>query len=382
MARPDPLSARIEQWRPDLLTALARLYSDPEVVAGRLVDLVRAAHAARPAELLALDLQRIREPDWFQRSHNVGYAAYADRFAGTLAGVAGHAEHLAGLGVTYLHLMPLLQPRPTPNDGGYAVQDYRTVRPDLGTVEDLQDLATTLRGHGISLCLDLVLNHVAREHEWAAAARAGDPARRDYFHVFADRTLPDAYERTLPEVFPDFAPGQLHLGRGARRVGVDDVQRLPVGPQLGQPGRRLRVRRHHPEPGQPAGWRCFRLDAIAFIVEAARHQLPEPARGPRRSPRCCARSPGSPPRRSSSRPRRSSAPRTCRRTSASGEHAGKVSDLAYHNSLMVQVWSMLACRDVTPRHPGPAAPATSRQHHVLDHLPALPRRHRLGHRRR
>ena len=137
----------------------------------------------------------------------VGYAAYADRFAGTLAGVGERASYLRDLGVGYLHLMPLLTPRPAPNDGGYAVMDYRSVRPDLGTVDDLRDLATTLRGEGISLCLDLVLNHVAREHEWAAAARAGDAEKRAYFHVYDDRAVPDAYEATLPEVFPDFAPG-------------------------------------------------------------------------------------------------------------------------------------------------------------------------------
>ena len=51
----------------------------------------------------------------------VGYAAYADRFAGTLAGVAERAPYLTDLGVGYLHLMPLLTPRPAPNDGGYAV---------------------------------------------------------------------------------------------------------------------------------------------------------------------------------------------------------------------------------------------------------------------
>ena len=82
---------------------------------------------------------------------------------------ASTRPYLGELGVTYLHLMPLLQPRPGPNDGGYAVADYRTVRPDLGTVDDLRALATPLRAHGISLCLDLVLNHVAREHEWAEA---------------------------------------------------------------------------------------------------------------------------------------------------------------------------------------------------------------------
>ncbi len=43
-----------------------------------------------------------------------------------------------------------------------------------------------------------------------------------------------------------------------------------------------------------------------------------------------------------------------------GHFTGKVSDLAYHNSLMVQVWSMLASRDV-----GLAA-------HALSHLPPKP----------
>src|SRR5207237_6592092 len=106
--------------------------------------------------------------DWFQSTRMLGYACYADRFAGTLRGVAEHVPYLQELGVTYLHLMPLLQPRPAPNDGGYAVADYRQVRGDLGTVEDLAALAGDLREAGISLTLDLVLNHVAAEHAWAA----------------------------------------------------------------------------------------------------------------------------------------------------------------------------------------------------------------------
>ena len=102
---------------------------------------------------------------------------------------------------------PLLKPRPGDNDGGYAVMDYRSVREDLGTMEDLRDLTGTLRAEGISLCLDLVLNHVAAEHEWAVRARAGEQRYRDYFHVEPDRAAVDAWEATLPEVFPDFAPG-------------------------------------------------------------------------------------------------------------------------------------------------------------------------------
>ena len=71
----------------------------------------------------------------------------------------------------------------------------------------LCDLADELRANGISLVMDLVLNHVAREHEWARRARDGEQRYRDYFYVYPDRTVPDQYERTLPEVFPDFAPG-------------------------------------------------------------------------------------------------------------------------------------------------------------------------------
>ena len=68
----------------------------------------------------------------------LGYAAYAERFAGDLAGITGKIDYLNELGVSYLHLMPLLQPREGDSDGGYAVADYRRVRSDLGTMDDLR----------------------------------------------------------------------------------------------------------------------------------------------------------------------------------------------------------------------------------------------------
>jgi amylosucrase len=52
-----------------------------------------------------------------------------------------------------------------------------------------------------------VLNHTSDDHEWARQARAGSAYHRALYHVFPDRTMPDAYERTLPEVFPELAPG-------------------------------------------------------------------------------------------------------------------------------------------------------------------------------
>jgi amylosucrase len=206
----DAFLARLEQSAFDIREPLEALYGDvvdiDELVNDLVCDAIDAA-AARPAKLRILDRRREIDPAWFQRSRMIGYVAYADRFAGSLEGVAKHLDYLVELGVTYLHLMPLLKPRAGENDGGYAVQDYDEVDPRVGTMADLQALADDLHERGIALCIDLVVNHTAREHQWAQQALAGDPVYRDCYLVFPDRTLPDAYERTLPEVFPDMAPG-------------------------------------------------------------------------------------------------------------------------------------------------------------------------------
>src|SRR5207344_1640185 len=128
-----------------------------------LVDIARTA-AERPPGLRELDHEREITPDWLQREQAVGYVAYVDRFGGTLAGVRERLPYLRELGVTYLHLMPLLHARPAPNDGGYAVLDYAAVEPALGSIEDLRELATELRRSGMALCVDVVLNHTAAEH--------------------------------------------------------------------------------------------------------------------------------------------------------------------------------------------------------------------------
>ena len=98
--------------------------------------------------------------------------------------------------------MPLLAPREGDSDGGYAVRDYRAVDPRFGAMDDLERLCGLARHRGVSVCVDLVLNHCAAEHPWALAARAGDPEHEAMFWVVPDRELPDAFERTLPEVFP------------------------------------------------------------------------------------------------------------------------------------------------------------------------------------
>ncbi|HET7690966.1 MAG TPA: amylosucrase [Nocardioidaceae bacterium] len=199
-------AARLEQVGHDLRRALTGVYGEEVDVEALVLDALEAA-AARPEALAVLDRRREVDPSWFLSEQMIGYVCYADRFAGTLEGVADHLHYLEQLGVSYLHLMPLLEPREGENDGGYAVADYDAVDPRVGTMADLEALAAAAHDRGIALCIDLVLNHTAREHAWARAAVAGDPTYRRFYRFFPDRTQPDAYERTLPEVFPDMAPG-------------------------------------------------------------------------------------------------------------------------------------------------------------------------------
>jgi len=337
-------AARLQRYSPDLLAGLTGAYPEHAVeMAQRAVEIAASSFRRRPEDLRLLDLRRHADPQWYQHPRMLGYAAYADLFAGGLRGVIDKVDYLAELGVTYLHLMPLLKPRPGPNDGGYAVMDYRAVREDLGSIDDLRELATALRRVGISLTVDLVLNHVAMEHDWARAAAGGDHYYRDYFFMFADRDIPNAYERTLPEVFPDFAPGNFTF---------DDESQSWVWTTFNTWQWDLNWR--NPEVFfefadiicwlANLGVECIRLDAIAFIVKrlgTSCQNQPE-VHAITQALRAIARI---------------AAPALIFKAEAIvgptdlpaylgvGKHAGRVCDLAYQNSLMVQIWSTLAAKD-------------------------------------
>ena len=204
------IDARARFWTPFVRPLVEALYgqvADTDELVDQLVARSSTAASARRDSLRLLDIERETDPAWFQRSSMIGYVAYADLFGGTLKGVADRLDYLSELHVRYFHLMNVLRAREGANDGGYAVQDYRDVDPSLGTWDDLQFLADRLHERGVSLCLDLVMNHTAREHVWAELARGGSARHRDYYLVFADRTVPDQYEASLPEVFPEMAPG-------------------------------------------------------------------------------------------------------------------------------------------------------------------------------
>lgn len=185
----------------------------------------------RPADLRALDGSREAAPLWFQSHQMLGGVIYVDLFANDLEGVRAKIPYFQELGLTYLHLMPFFKMPEGENDGGYAVSDYRQVHPPLGTMEQLAALARDLRAAGISLVADLVFNHTSNDHPWAQAALAGEEDARELYFIFPDRAMPDQYERTLREIFPDEHPGAF-----SPLPPPPNSQNLGEGPGVGADG--------------------------------------------------------------------------------------------------------------------------------------------------
>jgi amylosucrase len=337
---------RLERSAGDLWPMLAELYGHlPEYDTFRdsLLTVLGRAWKARPADLRHLDLKRDLEPDWFLRPDRAGYVFYIDRFAGRIPQIIDKLDYLEDLGVSYVHLMPCLMPRPGDSDGGYSVMDYRQINPALGSMEDLQELAQALRARGMNLCVDLVLNHTAKEHDWARRAIAGERRYQDYYLMFDSPELPNRFEESLVEVFPDHAPGNFthypEIGKWVWTTFNEHQWDLNwANPQVFLEITDIMLNLAN------QGVDVLRLDAVAFMwkrlgtrcqSEPEVHVLLQALRA------CC----------------RIVCPAVLHLEEAivspaemlpylgRGRHDGKEGNLAYHNSLMVQFWNALATRD-------------------------------------
>ena len=182
------------------------LYNDRDRLK-ELKERMAGFYHARSQALRQLHKRREANPDWFRAGNMLGVTMYTSLFAGSLKGVQSKLGYLKEQGITYLHLMPLLKMPHPDNDGGYAVEDFEQVDPALGTNEDLSELAAAMRRRGMSLCLDFVINHTADTHEWAARAKAGEREYQDRYICFDTPDIPREMEKTIPDVFPETAPG-------------------------------------------------------------------------------------------------------------------------------------------------------------------------------
>lgn len=183
------------------------LYHDRGDMFDELLDGMFLWYKNRKDELKGLDREREENPGWYKGNNMLGMMMYVDAFAGNLNGVREKLDYIEECNVNYLHLMPLLDSPEGRSDGGYAVADFRKVKPELGTMEDLEKLAKDCHGRGISICLDFVMNHTSEDHEWAKKARQGDPEYQRRYYFYDDYDIPAKFEQTMPQVFPTTAPG-------------------------------------------------------------------------------------------------------------------------------------------------------------------------------
>jgi amylosucrase len=359
----DIFCSRLKLYLLDVERPLRKLYGhlpDYEQWQEKFLHIVAENYANREVELRLLDLERLAEPDWFQKSDMAGYVCYADRFAATLKGVAGKIDYLKELGITYLHLMPLLKPRPGANDGGYAVMDYRQVRDDLGTIEDLANLSAQLRRNDISLCIDLVCNHTAKEHEWAQKAMQGDEVYQNYYLMFPDRELPDQYELTVREIFPEFKTGSFSYYAEIDRWVWTTFNEFQWDLNYANPAvfaEMLDVLLFLANQGVE----ILRLDAVAFMWkrmgtdcenQPEAHYILQALRALSR-----IAAPGLLLKAEAIVPPPQLVPYLGR-----GEATNKECEVAYHNVFMVMLWSSLAERKV------------ALMTHALQQMPAIPSR--------
>lgn len=200
-------SNRLNRFYDELKWLYMELYPGQTAAFEDLCASLYRYYLDREARLKDSDRRRSANPLWYKGNDMLGMMLYVDAFAGNLKGVEEKLPYIKECGVNYIHLMPLLDCPEKNNDGGYAVSDFRRVRPDLGTMEDLKYLADCCHENGISLCMDFVMNHTSEEHEWAKRARAGEREYQDRYFFYDDYSIPEQFERTVPQVFPTTAPG-------------------------------------------------------------------------------------------------------------------------------------------------------------------------------
>ena len=138
------------------------------------------------------------EKDWWKGK--VAYQIYPKSFkdsngdgVGDLKGITEKLDYLQDLGIDILWLSPVYK---SPFiDQGYDISDYYAIDPLFGTMEDMEELIAEGKKRGISIIMDLVVNHCSSYHEWFQKALADpDGPYADYFYFIESDKEPNNWE--------------------------------------------------------------------------------------------------------------------------------------------------------------------------------------------
>ncbi len=197
---------RMNKHHDELKWLYMELYQNGDMFA-ELCSKMYEYYKIRREQLKNRDESREKETNWFQKKDMLGMMLYIDNFAGNIKGVSEKLSYLKECNVNCIHLMPFLDSPKGKSDGGYAVADFRKVKPELGTMADLADLAEDCHKREMNLCMDFVMNHTSEDHEWAVKAKNGDGEYMSRYFFYNNYDIPREFEKTVPQVFPTTAPG-------------------------------------------------------------------------------------------------------------------------------------------------------------------------------
>ena len=141
--------------------------------------------------------------DWWKSA--VFYQIYPKSFQdtngdgiGDIPGIIQRLDYLEQLGIDGIWLSPVYES--PQEDNGYDISDYEAIYPPFGTMADMETLIREAEGRGISIIMDLVLNHTSDEHRWFQEALKSRDNPYHNFYVWRDGN-PDVPPNDMRGVF-------------------------------------------------------------------------------------------------------------------------------------------------------------------------------------
>ncbi|WP_372619418.1 maltose alpha-D-glucosyltransferase [Falsiroseomonas sp.] len=130
------------------------------------------------------------EPLWWRDAviyqlHPKSFMDSNDDGIGDFPGLIARLDHIAGLGVDVIWLLPFY---PSPlKDDGYDISDYTGVNPDYGKLSDFRRFVQEAHARGLKVITELVINHTSSDHPWFQRARHAPPGSRERdWYVWSD----------------------------------------------------------------------------------------------------------------------------------------------------------------------------------------------------
>lgn len=124
------------------------------------------------------------DKDWYKKAvfmeiYIRGYKDSNGDGIGDIKGLINKLDYLKDLGIGGIWLMPIFTS--TDKDHGYAVENYRDIEEDYGTLEDFETLIKEAHKRKIGIILDYVINHSSSSHALFEASKNKKSPYRDWY---------------------------------------------------------------------------------------------------------------------------------------------------------------------------------------------------------